>query len=195
MTNFNINTEKLKKLNKTNTFSFPKYTTQIINIANQNAGATKPGKIGQLSELFPAYLAETPETSVDTWYSWYLNEHPDAIDNAADKIMEHIELLKNAMSKIDRNMVRNWTEDLIINKTYDGCCVQVAILTEIAERMGAVYVPSTPEDEAKGIDGWINGIPYSVKPDTYKSKNMLPEVIDVHMVYYTKKKNGITVEY
>jgi len=31
--------------------SFPKYTTQIINIANQNAQGTRPKVVGQMSEL------------------------------------------------------------------------------------------------------------------------------------------------
>ncbi|HII38851.1 TPA: MjaI family restriction endonuclease, partial [Candidatus Micrarchaeota archaeon] len=30
---------------------FPKYTTQIINLANQNAQGTRPKVVGQLSEL------------------------------------------------------------------------------------------------------------------------------------------------
>jgi len=30
---------------------FPKYTTQLINLANQNAQGTRPKVVGQLSEL------------------------------------------------------------------------------------------------------------------------------------------------
>lgn len=197
MTKFNINTEKLKKLNNTDNFSFPKYTTQIINIANQNAGATRPKNVGQLSELFPLYLKETAEHSVATWRDWYIGQNPEVVDIATDKIMEQIEAFKIAIQKIDRQMVKNWTEDLLVNKTYDGNANQIAILTEIANREGSSYVPSTPEEEAKGIDGWINGKAYSVKPDTYKSKDMLPEEFadEVRMVYYTKKKSGISVEY
>ncbi len=30
---------------------FPKYTTQLINIANQNAQGTRPAVVGQLSDL------------------------------------------------------------------------------------------------------------------------------------------------
>ena len=35
---------------------------------------------------------------------------------------------------------------------------------------------------------------YSVKPDTYKTMNRLSEIIDVKMIYYTKKKTGLTIE-
>lgn len=37
-------------------YVFPKYTTQIINIANQNAGGTRPKVVGQMSELIIDYL-------------------------------------------------------------------------------------------------------------------------------------------
>ena len=30
---------------------FPKYTTQIINLANQNAQGTRPNVVGQLSDM------------------------------------------------------------------------------------------------------------------------------------------------
>ena len=33
------------------TSEFPKYTTQIMNLANQNAQGTRPNVVGQMSEL------------------------------------------------------------------------------------------------------------------------------------------------
>jgi len=33
---------------------------------------------------------------------------------------------------------------------------------------------AVPEEEAKGIDGYIGDIPISIKPQTYESKQMLP---------------------
>ncbi len=39
--------------------AFPKYTTQLMNVANQNSQATRPRHVGQLSELiqeFPGQL-------------------------------------------------------------------------------------------------------------------------------------------
>ena len=48
--------------------------------------------------------------------------------------------------------------------------------------------------EARGIDGYIGEIPVSIKPTTYKSKNMLQEKIDSTIIYYDKVKDGIKVE-
>jgi hypothetical protein len=42
---------------------------------------------------------------------------------------------------------------------------------------------SNPEEEASGIDGFINDIPVSIKPDTYNLKAALPEIIKVKMIY------------
>jgi hypothetical protein len=56
-----------------NEYSFPKYTTQIINLANQNVQGTRPKVVGQMSEL----IHEIPEKTFKTWMSWYLENYPE----------------------------------------------------------------------------------------------------------------------
>ena len=58
------------------------------------------------------------------------------------------------------------------------------------------YRLATAEEEAKGIDGYVGDIAYSIKPDTYKSTNArsISDDVNVKMIYYTKKKTGITFE-
>lgn len=48
--------------------TFPKYVTQIINLANQNAQGTRPKVVGQLSDL----IQEFPGKTIDEWEQWYL---------------------------------------------------------------------------------------------------------------------------
>lgn len=50
-----IKNEELLELNESSTPQFPKYTSQLINLANQNAQVTRPKVVGQLSELFQEY--------------------------------------------------------------------------------------------------------------------------------------------
>ena len=69
-----------------------------------------------------------------------------------------------------------------------------AILSKVAEKLGKPYRLATSEEESQGIDGYVGEIPYSVKPDTYKTMSRLSEVISVKMIYYTKKKAGLSVE-
>lgn len=48
-----IRNEEIQDLNDCEQTEFPKYTSQLINWANQNAQGTRPKVVGQLSELFP----------------------------------------------------------------------------------------------------------------------------------------------
>ncbi len=119
-----IKNEELLELNESSTPKFPKYTSQLINLANQNAQGTRPKVVGQLSELFQEYQKNTDEISIDTWKKWYLSKYPKAIEDATNRIYEQIQNLKNAITLIDRNMIQKWVEDLIITKTYNGLYIQ-----------------------------------------------------------------------
>ena len=88
-------------------------------------------------------------------------------------------------------MVENWVEDLVVAKTFNGLYVQKAILASLAERKGTTYRLATPDEESVGIDGYVGNVPYSIKPDTYKTMRRLSETIAVKMIYYTKTKTGI----
>lgn len=191
---FTIKNEELVVLNGSETPDFPKYTSQLINWANQNAQGTRSKVVGQLSDLFPEYESEDDNVSMDGWREWYLERHPNAIKNATDKIFVQVENLKEAIKLIDKEMVQKWVEDLVITKTYNGLYVQEAILSKLSEKRGEDYRLATPEEESVGIDGYVGDVAYSVKPDTYKTMNRLSETINVKMIYYTKKKTGLTIE-
>lgn len=189
-----IKNEELVVLNGSETPNFPKYTSQLINWANQNAQGTRPKVVGQLSDLFPEYEDQTEDVSIESWKNWYLKRHPNSISDATKKIYAQVENLKEAIKLIDKNMVERWVEDLVITKTYNGLYVQEAILSKIADNLSQEYRLATPYEESQGIDGFVGGTPYSVKPDTYKTMGRLSETIDVTMVYYTKTKTGLTIE-
>ena len=195
---YTINNTLIEGYNETDPYRFPKYTSQLINWANQNAQGTRPAVVGQMSELFPEFQRSTDSKNIciEYWKRFYLKEHPDAIDNATNKIYAQVENLKNAIPLIDKEMVRAWVEDLIYCKTFNGMYVQKAILAFLAEKRGQSYRLAAPEEEAKGIDGYVGTTAYSIKPDSYKTMGRLSENIDVKMIYYTKTKTGlkITVE-
>ena len=191
---YTLKNEKIESYNESESCSFPKYTSQLINWANQNAQGTRPVVVGQMSELFPEFMASDSEMTIDGWREWYLQRYPDAFDKATDKIYTQVQNLRNAIPMIDRNMVKRWVEDLVIYRTFNGLYVQKAILASLAERTGNTYRLASPEEESKGIDGFVGNIPYSIKPDTYKTMGRLSEVIDVKMIYYTKAKNGLKIE-
>lgn len=169
---------------------FPKYTSQLINWANQNAQGTRPRVVGQMSDLFPLYREDAEEYCIEEWADWYLDRYPDAIEVATDKIERQIENLKGAIQLIDRDMIRAWVYDLVINKTYIGLYYQQVILAHIARKQHSPWRLAVPSEEARGIDGYIGDTPYSVKPTSYKTMGRLPEQIDVTMIFYRVKANG-----
>jgi hypothetical protein len=160
---------------------FPRYVTQIINLANQNAQ-------GDLIQQFTG-------KSLPEWEKWYVKEKPDAIRMATDKVLDMVENLKDAMDKIDKEMINRWIRDLVIVKTFLGMKFQEAILKKGAELKGVQYRLANPSEESKGVDGFIGKTPISIKPHTYRVKKSLSENISAKIVYYEKLKDGIEVDY
>lgn len=191
---FRINNEELSVLNETESYTFPKYTSQLINWANQNAQGTRPRVVGQLSDLFPEYERQASDISINDWAEWYKEKYPTAIEDATNKIYVQIENLKEAIRLIDYDMIRDWVEDLVLVKTFNGLYFQKAILAKLAKIANCNYRLATPDEESVGIDGFVGEIPYSIKPDTYKTMERLSEEINVRMIYYTKSKTGLVVE-
>ena len=106
-----------------------------------------------------------------------------------------IEKLQETIQKVDKEMVREWVEDLVLAKTFVGLCFQEAILAKIAKLKATTYRVSTSAEESKGIDGFIGDTPISIKPSTYTAKGMLSETIEANIVLYDKTKDGITFTY
>lgn len=183
--------DEIKKYLNTPVYNFPKYVTQILNLANQNSQATRPKVVGQLSEL----IKEFPGKDIKKWEEWYIKKYPEAIKIATRKIKEMVENFKNVLNNIDEKMIENWVKDLVIIKTFIGLKFQEAILKKGAELLKSSYRLATPKEESKGIDGFIGNIPISIKPETYKVKKSLKEKINVKTVYYKKTKDGIEVDY
>lgn len=188
---FKIKNQELQEIIAGEVMDFPKYTTQLMNLANQNSQGTRPKVVGQMSDL----IQEFPERKLKEWEKWYKERKPDAIKNATDKIYIMVEKFKEVIQEIDRDMIEKWVEDLLILKTFMGFLFQDAILKKVAERKGAEYRLATPREESKGIDGYIGQRAVSIKPTTYKQKKSLSETINVEIVYYEKKKDGINIEF
>lgn len=185
-----ISNNEVKQLLGVESFEFPKYATQIMNLANQNAQGTRPKVVGQMSELIKEFSGQT----VEEWEKWYLETHPNAIKKATEMITKMVDNFKTVISQIDREMIENWVKGLVIIKTFIGLKFQEAILSKTAAIFNTTYKLSTPEDESKGIDGYIGDVPVSIKPETYKSKKSLSEKIDVKFIFYKKVKDGIKID-
>ncbi|HYE54778.1 MAG TPA: MjaI family restriction endonuclease [Chitinophagaceae bacterium] len=173
------------------TYSYPKYVTQILNLANQNAQGTRAKVVGQMSEL----IQEFEGTALEEWEKWYLEGRPNAIDNATDRVYAMVEAFKGSIQQIDRETVRKWIEELVIVKTFTGLRFQAAILQKVSAFLKKPYRLATPVEESKGIDGLIGENPVSIKPTTYKVKMGLNENISTPIIYYDRRKTEIVIEF
>lgn len=166
---------------------FPKYTTQIMNTANQNSQGTRPATVGQLNEIIEVYKEEYPNGDFEDWKRFYFEEYDgeESIEEATDKVFEMVVKMREAAEEIDREMVNRWVKDLVLYKTYNGLGrTEEAVLKKLSEEYGVPYELGTAEDESKGVDGYLGDQPVSVKPITYKQKSRLQEDIQAPIVYY-----------
>lgn len=186
-----IKNDEIRSYLDIETPEFPKYVSPLINLANRFAQGTRPKVVGQMSDLIQHFTGK----SISEWEKWYIKQKPEAIKEATEKIFQKVKELRNSLDKIDRETVQKWVEDLVIVKTFMGLRFQEAILKKGAELKNANYRLSESDEESKGIDGYIGDAPVSIKPDTYKLKDSLPERINIKIIYYRKIRGGIEVDY
>ena len=191
MAKLKLQNSEVEKLSNASQYDFPKYATQFINLINSNAQGTRPNVVGQMSELIQEFDGHT----LDEWIKWYTERNPDAVANATERIYATYEKMRDAFNAIDKQMIENWVKDLVYTKTFCGLKFQGAIIAAIANELGKAWRLANIEEESKGIDGYIGDQPIQIKSDTYKLESRLGETIDLPIVYYTKKKDGISINY
>lgn len=191
MAKLKLQNSEIERLSNASQYDFPKYATQFINLINSNAQGTRPNVVGQMSELIQEFDGNT----LDEWIAWYTERNPKAVANATERIFATYEKMRDAFNAIDKQMIENWVKDLVYTKTFCGLKFQGAIIASIAKELGKTWRLANIEEESKGIDGYIGDKPLQIKADTYKLESRLSEKIDVPIVYYSKKKDGISINY
>lgn len=166
---------------------FPKYTPSFINLINRWAHGTDAKVVGQMSDE----VIKCPYKEYDKWKEWYLNKHPTAIEDATNLIIAKIKEVKPNIENIDKNTIKVWVDDLVIDKSFWGIKVQEAILKKIQKKTGIKCRLADKEEERKGFDGFIGNNPVQIKPDTYKvASNVKTEVLRAKMISYKKIKDS-----
>ena len=92
-------------------------------------------------------------------------------------------------------MIEAWVKDLVYNKTYCGLKYQSAIIAFLAGQYNKDWRLANVEEEAQGIDGFVGDTPVQIKSSMYKLEARLGENIEIPIVYYDKKKDGISIEF
>jgi len=169
----------------------PKYAASLLNLANRFSGGTRPRVVGQMTELIQEFSGRT----IDEWEKWYIEHYPDSIEEATRRVRNMIDNFRRVLDELDDENIRTWVNDLVIVQTFIGLKFQEAIIAKLAENLDIEYRLANPEEEAKGIDGFIGETPVSIKPATYEQMNNIKDNINAEIIFYEKKKDYILIEY
>lgn len=178
----------------------PKYSSSVINLASGYAHATRPENVGQVSDEIQEFCEDEayPGHSLADWKKWHISKHEsgNGIERATDEAWQKFQTMLTSLQTVTKDHIRTWMEDFVYDKTYNGLMVQNAIIKKIASELNVNYRIANPEEEKKGIDGFINDKPVQVKSETYiETGKRHNEEISCPVVYYKKKDKTITFEY
>lgn len=169
--------------------NLPKYTSYILNEIVRNSKANYPNVVGQMTEIAPQHFDKTQKE----WEDWYLENYPDAIENATDKAYDMLLKHKIAMESIDRELVKAYMTDLVLVRSRKGLIYHDMILDYLSKKYNTTYRLATPEEESKGIDGYVGDKPIQIKPHTYLNKPRLQEEFPCDVVFYKDTKTYLYI--
>lgn len=177
---FIISEKQLKDVAKT----YPKYGTFFLNKAADWSQATRARNIGNLSQLYLQFGGSTKEE----WEEYVIDNLPkkQSIINAKNKMKIMLNNFKKSLRLIDDEIILNWLEDLIFQKSFKGLDLQQRILERVSNEMGCEYRTANAQEESKNIDGFICDEPVSIKPFSFKKKGGHGSVSDINIpiIYY-----------
>jgi hypothetical protein len=169
------------------------YVGSVVNLGNSFSQATRPKRVGQLSELIKDFRDSNYDHSIKGWEKFYDDKiGKNKITEASEKVWEYVLRIKENLNSLNKQDVEEWVKDLIIDKTFSGLQLQLDILEMISDNSD--YRLANSEEEAKGIDGFVDGEPVSIKPHTYKKTIQSgKESIPYRIVYYKQTKKGLII--
>ena len=169
--------------------NLPKYTSYILNEIVRNSKANYPNVVGQMTEIAPQHFDKTQKE----WEDWYLENYPDAIENATDKAYDMLLKHKMAMESIDRELVKAYMTDLVLVRSRKGLIYHDMILDYLSKKYNTTYRLATPEEESKRIDGYVGDKHIQIKPHTYLNKPRLQEEFPCDVVFYKDTKTYLYI--
>ena len=175
---------------------WPKYKTQLLNVAGQNAKAFDAKRIGSMKELWLEFVETGVPDTLENWEHFYTNSWGlEGINQAATKLKEMVD--KMNLGDIDLDMCKDYVEEVVFNKTHFGMGGESTAIVVAAEHFDMPYRFSNAQEESQGIDGFIGDYPVQVKPADSNYKAHVHNHADVDktlVIRYEKKKQVCYIE-
>lgn len=169
---------------------WPKYTTQLLNIAGQNCKAFDVKKVGSAKETWLEMRGQGIPGTLENWTNFYMSKpFASNIPGQAQKLFEMIQ--KMQIGSVTYDMCEDYIKEVIFNKTHMGMGGEEMALQAVAAYYEVDLRFSNAEEEAQGIDGWIGDKPAQVKPHDSVFKGHVhnhPDKDRVLLVTYEPKK-------
>lgn len=169
---------------------WPKYATQLLNIAGQNSQAFRPKYIGHAKDTWLKMRSDGIKGTLEQWTKYHNDTHgSDGIIVAGKKIYDMI--LKMKVGGITEEMCIDYVKEVVYNKTHMGMGGEEVAIRVVADYYKLPYRFSTAEEESQGIDGWAGDYPIQVKPHDSAFKGHVhnhPDKDKVLLVTYVPKK-------
>ena len=177
----------------------PKYASQVINLANGYANATRPAHVGMVSQEIQNFRNDksVADHTFESWKKWHQEKFPDGIKKATESCWDKFVEMRNKLCEVTKEDIEKWEKNLVFDKTYDGLMVQKAIIEHIAAEIGTKnYKLANAKEESQGIDGFINNKPIQVKSKTFQQSSKISnESTRCTTVEYEKRGKNIIFDY
>ena len=100
MASSKIKLDDVSSANGTQKVSLPKYSSQVINLANGYAKATRPANVGQVSEDIKRFRDDETLSgySNQDWINWHQNHYPNGIQKATDEAWAMFVKMRNSLN-------------------------------------------------------------------------------------------------
>jgi len=171
---------------------WPRYATQLLNIAGQNAQCFKATKVGSMKETWLAFMETGQPDTIENWEKFYIEQQGwEGIEWAANKLFDKA-VNDMRIPWLNKELCRSYVEEVIFNKTHFGMGGETSAIKAAAKYFDMDYRFSTAEEESQGIDGWLGDYPVQVKPqDSYKVGHVFnkADTSKQLVVTYEKKKH------
>jgi len=169
---------------------WPRYATQLLNIAGQNSQAFRPKYIGSCKDAWLKMRSDGIKGTLSEWEKYHSdNFGSECLVEAGKKI--HDMIVKMNVGNITEEMCIDYVKEVVYNKTHMGMGGEEVAVRVVADYYGLPYRFSTAEEESQGIDGWAGDYPIQVKPHDSAFKGHVhnhPDKDKVLLVTYVPKK-------
>lgn len=180
-----INKKELIKLtSEENVKKFELYVSPFINLLNSITNSTRPKKVGQLSEIFNDFIDDWNKKNmkhiphVKDWSIYYnslknvLKDFDECYPKTGEEVRKEaainiynlfLKFKDELFPKITLELIQDWVDDLIIQKTYNGMMLEQPVASYSAKLIlknnypkirfdNSKIIKSGPKEESIGID-------------------------------------------